>query len=74
MTISWAGRAVDYRVHLRVASWLNEIQTRVDAVIYNLLPVDAVFLLQIRVESSGNIFNNGIPARMERGGCKSSDS
>jgi hypothetical protein len=49
-----------------MAGWLNEIQTRVDAVIHNLLSVDAVFLLQIRVETRGNILNDGIPARMER--------
>lgn len=50
-----------------MAGWLNEVQTRVNAVIDDLLSVDAVFLFQIRVESGGNIVNDGIPARMERG-------
>ena len=30
-----------------MASWLNEVQTSMDAVIHDLLSVDAVFLLQI---------------------------
>ena len=50
-----------------MAGWLNEVQTRVNAIIDNLLSVDAVFLFQIRVKSRGNILNDGIPARMEQG-------
>jgi len=36
-----------------------------DAVIHDLLSVDTVFLLQIRVEPSFNILNDGPPASME---------
>ena len=55
---------VDHQVHLRVASWLNKVQTSMDAVVHNLLSVDAVLLLQIRVESSLDILDDGFPARM----------
>lgn len=47
--------------HLRVSSWLDEVQTSMDAVIHNLLPVDAVFLLQIRIKPGFNVLDDGFP-------------
>ena len=48
--------------HLRVPSWLDEVQTSMDAIIRDFLPVDAVFLLQIRVKPGFNVLDNGFPA------------
>jgi len=50
--------------HSRVTSWLDEVQTSVDAIIRDLLSVDAVFLLQIRVESGFDVLNDGLPTSM----------
>ena len=46
-------------------SWLDEVQASMDAIIHNLLPVDAVFLLQIRVKPGFNVLDDGFPARAE---------
>jgi hypothetical protein len=36
-----------------------------DAIIHDLLPVDAVFLFQIRVETGFDVLDNRFPARMK---------
>jgi len=41
---------------------LNEIQTRVDTVVYDLHAVDAIFLLQIRIKPRFNVLYDGLPA------------
>jgi hypothetical protein len=48
-----------------VTGWLDEVQARMDAIIHEFLPVDAVFLLQIRVKPGFNVLNNGFPAKTE---------
>ena len=48
---------------LRVSSGLNEVKTRVHAVINNLLAVDAVLLLEVRVEPRLDVFDDRPPAR-----------
>lgn len=45
-----------------MACGLNEVQTRVDAVINNLGTVDAIFLLQVRIEPRLNVLDNRLPA------------
>ena len=41
---------------------LNEVETGVNAVVNDFLPVDAVLLLEIRVETRLNILHDGLPA------------
>jgi hypothetical protein len=41
---------------------LDEVKTRVNTVVNDFLPIDTIFLFQIRIKSSLNIFNNGFPA------------
>lgn len=48
-----------------MTSWLDEVQAGVHAIVHNLLPVDAVFLFQIRVEPSLDVLDDGFPARKE---------
>jgi len=45
-----------------VAGWLDEVQAGMDAVVNDFSPVDAVFLLQIRVEPRFNVLDDGFPA------------
>jgi hypothetical protein len=45
-----------------VTGWLYEVQASMDAIIHDLLPVDAVFLLQIRVKPGFDVLNDGFPA------------
>jgi hypothetical protein len=47
---------------LRMARRLDEVDAGVNTVINHFLTVDTVFLLEIRVEASLNIFNNWLPA------------
>ena len=41
---------------------LDEVQARVDAIINDFCPVDAVLLFEIRVKSRFDVFNDGFPA------------
>ncbi len=45
---------------------LDEVKTGVDAVVNDFLPVDAVLLLEVRVEAGLNVLNDRLPARLER--------
>jgi hypothetical protein len=49
-------------VYSRVTSRLDEVQAGMDAIIQDLLPVDAVFLFQVRVETGFNVLDNRFPA------------
>ena len=53
------------KIYSRVTSWLDEVQTSVDTIIQDFLPVDAVFLFEIRVETGFNVFNDRLPAKMK---------
>ena len=46
----------------RVTGRLDEVQTGVNAVVNDFLPVDAVLLLEIRVETRLNVLHDGLPA------------
>jgi hypothetical protein len=48
-----------------VTGWLDEVQASMDAVVGYFLPVDTVFLFEIRVKTRFNVLNNGFPARTE---------
>ena len=41
---------------------LDEVQTGVNAVVNDFLSVDAVLLLEIRVETRLNVLHDGLPA------------
>lgn len=45
-----------------MTGWLNEIKTSVHTVVYDLLAVDAIFLLQIRVETRFDVIHYRLPA------------
>lgn len=47
---------------LRVTCGLNEVKTRMDAVVDSFLTVDAVFLFKIGVKTSFNVVQNWFPA------------
>ena len=47
-----------------MASWLDKVQAGVHAIVDNLLTVDAVLLLQIRIETGFDIFDNRLPAKI----------
>ena len=49
-------------IHSRVTGRLDEVQTGVNAVVNDFLPVDAVLLLEIRVETRLNVLHDGLPA------------
>lgn len=51
---------------LRVTGGLYEIQASMYTVIHNLLPVDAILLLQIRVKTRFDVVYNWLPAREQR--------
>jgi hypothetical protein len=44
-----------------MASWLDEVQTSMDAVVDDFTPVDPVFLLEIRVKARLDVFNDRFP-------------
>ena len=46
----------------RVTGRLDEVQTGVNTVVNDFLPVDAVLLLEIRVETRLNVLHDGLPA------------
>jgi hypothetical protein len=48
-----------------MTSRLDEVQAGMNAIIHDLLPVDAVFLFQVRVETGFNVLGDRFPARME---------
>ena len=48
-----------------MTGWLDEVQASMDAIIHDLLPVDAVFLLQIRVKPSFDVLNDGFPTERD---------
>jgi hypothetical protein len=50
------------QISLRVTSRLDEIDTSVNTVINQFQPVDPVLLLEVGVESSINVVDNGLPA------------
>ena len=50
------------RLDLRVTGRLDEVQACVYAVVGDLGPVDAVLLLEIRVEASFDVLDNRFPA------------
>jgi hypothetical protein len=45
-----------------MASSLDKVQARMDTVVNDLAPINAVLLFQIRVKAGLNVFNNGPPA------------
>jgi hypothetical protein len=48
--------------HSRMTGGLDEVKTRVNAIVNDFLPVDTIFLFQVRIKPSVNIFDNGFPA------------
>lgn len=50
---------------IRVARGLDEVEASVNTVVNNFLPVDAVLLLQVRVETRFNILDNRLPATQQ---------
>ena len=44
-------------------SRLDEIEAGVDAVVNDLLPVDTILLLKVRIETRLDILHNGFPAK-----------
>ena len=45
----------------RVTGRLDEIQTSMNSVVYDFLPIDAVLLFQIRVEPRLNVIHDRLP-------------
>lgn len=50
--------------HVRVSRGLDEVQACMDAVVYNLLPVDTVLLLQVRVKTRLDVLHNRSPTAL----------
>ena len=46
----------------RVTGRLDEVETGVNTVVNNFLPVDTVLLLEVRVETRLNVLHDGLPA------------
>ena len=44
-----------------MASWLNEEDTSMDPVVYDVHPVDLVFSVQVGIKSRLDIFHNRMP-------------
>jgi hypothetical protein len=57
--------ATSMKIYSRVTSRLDEVQTRMDTIIHEFLPVDTVFLFEIRVETGFNVLNDRFPAKMK---------
>ena len=53
------------KIYSRVTSRLDEVQTSMDAIIHKFLPIDAVFLFEIRVKTGFNVLGDRFPARMK---------
>ncbi len=51
--------------NIRVARGLDEVEASVNTVVNNFLPVDAVLLFQVRVETGFNVLNNRLPATQQ---------
>jgi hypothetical protein len=51
--------------YLRVASWLNEVQTGMDTVVNNFESVNTILLFQVRVEARFDILHDGFPTTRE---------
>lgn len=49
------------RINSRVTGRLDEIQTSMNSVVYDFLPIDAVLLFQIRVEPRLNVIHDRLP-------------
>jgi hypothetical protein len=49
-------------VYSRMTSGLDEVQAGMDAIVHDLLPIDAVFLFEIGVETGFNVLDNRFPA------------
>ena len=45
-----------------MTSRLNKVETGMDAVIHNFLPIHPVLLLKVRVETCLNVLDNRLPA------------
>jgi hypothetical protein len=48
-----------------VTGRLDEVDTSVNSVIDQFKPVDSVLLLEVRIESSINVIDNGFPAECQ---------
>jgi len=57
--------ATSTKIHSRVTGRLDEVQTGMDAIIHEFLPVDAVFLFEVRVETGFNVLGDRFPAKMK---------
>ncbi len=57
--------ATSMKINSRVASRLDKVQAGMDAIVHDFLPVDAVFLFEVRVETGFDVLNDRFPARME---------
>lgn len=49
-----------------MTSRLDEVQARVDTVVNDFAPIDAILLFQIRVEAGLDVLNNRPPAEKEK--------
>jgi len=47
--------------HVRVSRGLDEVQACMDTVVHDLLSVDTVLLLQVRVKTRLDVLHNGSP-------------
>ena len=57
--------ATSMKIYSRVTRRLDEVQTGMDTIVHEFLPVDAVFLFKIRVETGFNVLDDWFPARMK---------
>ncbi len=57
--------AASMKIYSRVTSRLDEVQASMDAIVHDLLPVDAVFLFEVGIETGFNVLNDRFPTGME---------
>ena len=57
--------ATSMKIYSRVTRRLDEVQTGVNTIVHEFLPVDAVFLFEIRVKTGFNVLDDRFPARMK---------
>ena len=55
-------RYMNHTEYVRMSCWLNEVETRVDAVVGDFLPIHSILLLEIRVKARLNVLHYRFPA------------
>ena len=48
-----------------MTSGLDEVETSVNAVVDDLLPVDTILLVKVRIEPRLDVIDNGLPAGID---------